>query len=111
MSTQSSSTAELRRELKSLIVEALRLEGQTPEDIADETLLWGDEGLGLDSIDALELVTALEGRYGLQIADDDMDPEQLATVARLADFIENRRSEAEGQQQEASAIPATESAS
>lgn len=83
-------STELRNELKTLIVETLRLENLSARDIEDSAPLWGDEGLGLDSIDALELVTALESRYGLKIADEDMDQEQLATVERLAEFIRSQ---------------------
>ena len=54
----------IRGNLKRLIVESLNLEGLTPESIADDTPLFG-QGLGLDSVDALELVVALEQEYGI----------------------------------------------
>lgn len=55
----------LHTELKQLIIETLNLAGTTPESIEDEAPLFGD-GLGLDSLDALELVVALEYHYGIQ---------------------------------------------
>lgn len=57
---------ELRRELKVLIIETLNLDGMTPEQIDDSAPLFG-AGLGLDSLDALELVVALHHRYGMML--------------------------------------------
>ncbi|MDR2213398.1 MAG: phosphopantetheine-binding protein [Pseudomonadales bacterium] len=77
----------LEQEIKVLIIEALGLEDIAPEDIDRETALFG-EGLGLDSVDALELGLALQKRYGLV-----MDPEtrnmsqHFANVANLAEFV------------------------
>jgi len=59
----------LELELKQLIIEALALEDVAPENIEPEAALFV-EGLGLDSIDALELAMALEERYGVRIGDD-----------------------------------------
>ena len=58
--------AELSSNLKRLIVESLNLEGMRPEGIADDAPLFG-QGLGLDSVDALELVVAIEKEYGISI--------------------------------------------
>jgi len=81
----------LEAEIKELIVDALALEDIKPEEIETEAPLFG-EGLGLDSIDALELAMALEERYGVTIEDD---PEQnqriFASVNSLADFVRARR--------------------
>jgi acyl carrier protein len=76
----------LRSRLKRLIVESLHLEGLTPEDIADDAPLFG-ETLGLDSVDALELVVALEQEYGLQIQSHEVDKNVFASVAHLAAFV------------------------
>lgn len=76
----------LRLRLKRLIIESLHLEGLTPDDIADDGLLFGG-GLGLDSVDALELVVALEQEYGIQIQSHDVDKSVFASVANLAAFV------------------------
>lgn len=78
--------ATLRSNLKHLIVESLRLEGLTPESIADDAPLFG-QGLGLDSVDALELVVALEKAYGIRIQSHEVDKSVFASVATLAQFV------------------------
>ena len=82
---------DLEAELKELIIDALELEDVTAEDIASEEPLFL-EGLGLDSIDALELAMALEERYGVKVGDD---PEQnqriFASVRSLAAFVGAQR--------------------
>ena len=85
-------TAEaLEGKIKELIIEALFLEDLSPEEIETEAPLFV-EGLGLDSIDALELAMALEERYGVTIDDD---PERnrriFASVKSLADFVREQR--------------------
>ncbi len=76
-----------REQIKKILVESLNLEDMTPEMIGDEMPLWGEDGLGLDSVDALELMVDLEQRYGIRIDDEDFEPESMATVARLEEFI------------------------
>lgn len=76
----------LRENLKRLIVESLRLDGLTTDRIADDTPLFGDE-LGLDSVDALELVVALEKEYGIKIKSHEVDKNVFATVATLGNFV------------------------
>jgi acyl carrier protein len=76
----------LAGELKSLIIDRLKLEDVSPEDIDPAAPLFG-EGLGLDSIDALELVVALEKTYGIRIPDEDVGKEAFASVDALADYI------------------------
>lgn len=88
------SDPELSLRLKQIIVDSLHLEGTTPESIGDREPLFGD-GLGLDSVDALELVVALEKEYGIKIRSDEIDPEAFADVASLSRFVALRRSEAE----------------
>lgn len=78
--------ASLRSDLKQLIVTKLHLEGLTPADIADDAPLFG-EGLGLDSVDALELVVALEKQFGLKIQSHEVDKSVFASVAALAEFV------------------------
>jgi acyl carrier protein len=81
----------LTGELKSLIIERLKLEDITPDDIDPAAPLFG-EGLGLDSIDALELVVALEKTYGIRIPDEDVGKEAFASVDALADYIIKNKS-------------------
>jgi acyl carrier protein len=79
--------AELEAELKRLIIEALVLEDVTPEQIDTNAPLFG-EGLGLDSIDALEIALALEQKYGITVDEDAEENEtRFASVASLAAFV------------------------
>ena len=83
---------QLETEIKGLIIEALVLEDMTPEGIASEAPLFG-EGLGLDSIDALEIAMVLEQKYGVVVDDDEeLNRERFASVRNLASFVaENRK--------------------
>ncbi len=80
----------LLRELKSRIIESLRLENLTPEQIEDDAPLFGT-GLGLDSIDALELVVMLESSYGIVIKDIEEGRPAFKSVRALAEFIQAKR--------------------
>ena len=81
----------LEAELKGLIVEALALEDIDPDEIEAGAPLFV-EGLGLDSIDALELAMALEERYGVKIGEDpEVNQRIFASVASLASFVEENR--------------------
>ncbi len=73
--------------IKQVIIDSLGLEGMSADDIGDDESLFGEEGLGLDSIDALELIVVFEKDYGVTIDSEDIDPETFATVARLEEFI------------------------
>jgi acyl carrier protein len=79
----------VRDRIKRLIVESLRLDGLAPEGIEDEAPLFGS-GLGLDSIDALELVVALEQEFGVRIRSQEVGKEAFRSVAALAAFVERR---------------------
>ena len=81
---------ELIVELKKEIIKVLNLEGMTPEDIADDGELFG-EGLGLDSIDALELIVLLEKNYGIKLKDPTQGKEIFKSVRVMAEFIEANR--------------------
>lgn len=72
--------------IRRLVVESLRLEGLAPESLADEQPLFG-EGLGLDSIDALELVVALEREFGIAIANQDVGREAIASVGAIERLV------------------------
>ena len=84
----------LELELKHLIVEALMLEDVRPEEISSDAPLFGEsQGLGLDSIDVLELAMALNRRYGVKTkADDERNREVFASVRNLAAFVAENRS-------------------
>ena len=72
--------------IKRLLVEKLHLDGLTPEKIDDEMPLFG-EGLGLDSIDALELVVLVEENFRVSIPDEEVGKTAFASIDALADFI------------------------
>jgi len=78
--------AELVRELKALMVDKLRLEDVTPEGIKDDEPLFG-AGLGLDSVDALELAMHVEQKYKIRISDEALAKEAFRSVGALAEFI------------------------
>ena len=80
----------LKFELKNLIIETLRLEDVRPDEILDEAPLFG-EGLGLDSVDALEIVVALEKAYGVVIEDEEVGKKAFASIEVLADFVLEKR--------------------
>jgi acyl carrier protein len=77
---------ELKRRLKAMIVAGLKLEDVRPEDIADAAPIFV-EGLGLDSIDALELVVLVEDHFHVTIPDEEVGQRALASIDALADFI------------------------
>lgn len=82
----------LKLELKNLIVETLRLEDVSVEEIVDDEPLFR-EGLGLDSIDALELTVALEKRYKLSIPDEEVGKKAFASIDTLATFVAENRAD------------------
>jgi acyl carrier protein len=77
---------ELIYKLKGQIIEALNLEEMKPEDIDSEAPLFGD-GLGLDSIDALELIVMLEKHYGIKIENPKEGQKIFFSVKTLAEYI------------------------
>ncbi len=85
----SSATAATRARIKQIIVDCLNLEGVTPDSIEDDAPLFG-EGLGLDSVDALELVMALERGFGIAIQSQQVGKEEFRSVATLAALVEQR---------------------
>jgi acyl carrier protein len=81
----------LEQQIKELIIDVLMLEDVTPADIESQAALFVD-GLGLDSIDALELAMALEEHYGVKIGDDpEQNQEIFASVHNLAAFVTANR--------------------
>lgn len=80
----------LKTELKKTIIEQLNLEDFTVEDIADNDPLFGD-GLGLDSIDALELIVMLDKDYGIKLTDPKEGKEIFQSIEFLAAYISENR--------------------
>jgi len=87
--------AALERRLQSLLVESCRLHGLEPGAISAEEPLFGGR-LGLDSVDALELVVALEREFGIAIATEEVGREDFANLRALAEFVTARLSLREG---------------
>ena len=78
---------ELKQEIKELIISSLELEDVKPEDIKDDAPIFG-KGLGLDSIDALELGVAIKKKFGVKLSAESEDSRKhFASVNALADFI------------------------
>jgi len=73
------------------LIKDLNLQSISPQDIADDAPLFGGDGLGLDSLDAVELVVMVQKYFGVEIANMDEGREAFACVTALADFIEKRR--------------------
>ena len=82
--------SDLKLELKELIIKAANLDDVEPEEIEDAQPLFV-EGLGLDSIDALELSVALEANYGINITDTDTARSAFASINTLAEFVNEHR--------------------
>jgi acyl carrier protein len=83
-------TAELKQQLKKQIIIFLNLTGMQPDDIKDEDPLFGD-GLGLDSIDSLELIVLLNREYGITIKDPKEGRKVLVNINTMVDYIEQNR--------------------
>ncbi len=81
---------DLHTQIKEMIVRVLMLEGVNAVDIGNEDRLFGG-GLGLDSVDALELAIHIEEEHGVKMPDDERAREAFASVATLARFIEANR--------------------
>ena len=83
--------SDIENELKSMIVQTLMLKDIQPQEIDVDKPLFAD-GLGLDSIDALELAMALEERFGVKIGEDpEVNQRIFASVGSLASFVEENR--------------------
>lgn len=74
-------------DIKKKMISALNLQGMSPDSIDSDTPLFGDDGLGLDSVDALELVVMVEKEYGVSVEDKTSASTVFASVNALADYI------------------------
>jgi len=82
--------ADLTKEIKELIINSLNLDGTAPDQIEDDAPLFGG-GLGLDSIDALELAVAIERTYKVTIPDEAVGKKVFSSVKALAGYIQEHR--------------------
>jgi acyl carrier protein len=86
---------ELKLEIKRLIIDTLKLTDVRPEDIGEEApLLGADSALKLDSVDALEIIVALQRTYGVHIDDRNLGRFIVKSIATIADFIAQERAKA-----------------
>jgi acyl carrier protein len=81
---------ELELELKQEIIKVLNLEDMTPDDIETDAPLFG-EGLGLDSIDVLEIIVLLEKKYGIKLANPAEGKGIFKSIATIADYVSKNR--------------------
>ena len=88
-------TSGMKEQIKGLIVENLMLQ-MTPAEIADDLPLFGPGGLGLDSVDALQLVVALDKAYGLKIPDPEAARQILQSVTSMAAAVANHKASSPG---------------
>jgi acyl carrier protein len=84
-----SDATELKGQIKRMLVEDLMLK-IGPEEIGDDQPLFGPEGIGLDSVDALQLVVALEKHYGLKVSDPEVARGIMRSVNTIADAVSTR---------------------
>ena len=80
---------DLKRKLKELLIERLKFEDMTPEDIGDEEPLFAG-GLGLDSIDALEIVVMLESEFGMKVKNEASARDHFRSISSLAAYVEQK---------------------
>ncbi|MDR2018083.1 MAG: phosphopantetheine-binding protein [Syntrophobacterales bacterium] len=79
----------IKEQLKKILIEGLNIEDMMPEEIEDDAPLFG-EGLGLDSLDAVELVVLLEKHFGVEVKDLEEGREAFQTINTMVDFIKER---------------------
>ncbi len=89
---QEAPTQELKKEIKLLILETLNIKNTKPEDIDDATPIFSKESvLGLDSIDGIELIMAIQKKYEVRIGDQNLARSVLESVNSIAEFVAKER--------------------
>jgi len=83
----------LKREIKQLIIDSLKIADVTPDDIEDGAPIFGNPKFELDSLDAVELFVALQKRYGVRIDDQNLAKDVLQSVDRIAEFVGSNRTD------------------
>ncbi len=81
----------LKREIKQLMIAALKIPDLTPDEIENGAPIFGNPKLGLDSLDAVELFVALQKTYGVKIDDQNLARDVLQSVDRIAEFVRANR--------------------
>lgn len=81
----------LKEDLKKQIIEQLNLEDIEPADIADDAMLFNEDGLGLDSIDALELIVLLEKYHSIEVTDPAEGKVAFQSINTMADYIRSKK--------------------
>jgi acyl carrier protein len=87
-------SSDLKREIKQLLVSELNLAGRDPAHIADDAPLFGTGGLGLDSLDALQIAMLIEEKFGVRVPEGDEARPIFQSVSSLAEFVERSRASA-----------------
>ncbi len=85
--SQKQKIEEIREQLKEELIENLSLEDVEPKDIKNDEILFGENGLGLDSLDAVEIVVFLQRIWGIEIKDMEQGREILVSIDTMADHI------------------------
>jgi acyl carrier protein len=83
----------LKRTLKTMLIERLKFEDMTPDDIDDDAPLFAG-GLGLDSIDALEIVVMLESEFGIKVKNESAARDYFVSISTLAAYVDAKLAEA-----------------
>ncbi len=88
--TKEQALAQIKKDLKEMLVTGLSLDDVTPDEIKDDEPLFG-EGLGLDSLDAVEIVVLLQRNFNLEVKDMDQGREIFQSVNTLADYVSKNK--------------------
>lgn len=78
-------------DFKQVLIDGLNLEDLTPDEIEDDSALFGDDGIGLDSVDSIELVLIIEKEYGVKINDPEQYNTIFASVSNLLKYINDKK--------------------
>ena len=84
-------SAELKQEIKQLIMDGLSITDVSPDEIDDAAPIMANNVLELDSVDALEMVVTLQRKYGVRIDDQNLARNVLYSINTMAEFVENNR--------------------